>query len=204
MATVSDTSLQTVARELYAHSLIKFSEFTLKSGIVSPFYIDLRQVQSYPSTLKAVAQVYGEMLADVDPAVFLAGVPEAGTPLATATGYAFERPLLQPRKVVKDHGTKSSVEGAFKPGDRVVLLDDLITKGDSKLEAIQQVTDAGLVVEKFVVLIDREQGGVETIRQAGHQIEAAMTITRLLDFLRDDGSLSTEQYDTILDFVRNN
>lgn len=204
MTTVSDTSLKNVARELHAHALIKFGEFTLKSGIVSPFYIDLRQVQSYPSTLKAVAQVYGEMLATTDPEVFLAGVPEAGTPLATATGYAFERPLLQPRKVVKDHGTKSSVEGAFAPGDRVVLLDDLITKGDSKLEAIQQVTDAGLTVEKFIVLIDREQGGIETIRQAGHQIEAAMTITKLLDFLREDELLSTEQYDTMLDFVRNN
>ncbi len=144
------------------------------------------------------------MLADVSPDVFLAGVPEAGTPLATATGFAAGRKLLQPRKVVKDHGTKSSVEGAFSAGDRVIVLDDLITKGDSKLEAITQIEQAGLLLEKFIVLIDREQGGLEAIRSAGYTIEAAMTITTLLDILLAENSISGTEHDEILEFVRNN
>lgn len=204
MTTVSQAAIDRVAEELHAHNLIKFGEFTLKSGIVSPFYIDLREVQSYPSTYRAVTDAYAEMLAGVDESVFLAGVPEAGTPLASMTAYKLGRRLVQPRKVVKDHGTKSSVEGAYQPGDKVILIDDLITKGDSKLEAIDQVKSAGLEIEGFLVLIDREQGGLDLVRNAGYSIEAAVTITALITALRDQGKISPEQFDTVMNFIRNN
>lgn len=204
MAEAQHATIERLARELHKNELIKFGAFKLKSGIISPFYIDLRQAQSFPSTLKAVADTFAEMLRDVDDRVALAGVPEAGTPLATAVGFQTQRRLLQPRKVVKDHGTKSSVEGAFEPGDQVILIDDLITKGDSKVEAIKQVESAGLVVQELLVLIDREQGGLETVRNAGYPIRAAMTISTLLEILLTDGSLSQSQYDEMMDFVRNN
>ena len=84
------------------------------------------------------------------------------------------------------------------------MLDDLITKGDSKLEAIAQIEQAGLALEKFIVLIDREQGGLDAIRSAGYAIEAAMTITVLLDILLADGSISKEQHNEMLEFVRSN
>lgn len=204
MSTVSQSTIDRIAQELHAHNLIKFGEFTLKSGIVSPFYIDLREVQSYPTTYRAVTDAYAEMLANTDESVFLAGVPEAGTPLASMTAYKLGRRLVQPRKVVKDHGTKSSVEGAYNPGDRVVLIDDLITKGDSKLEAIDQVKSAGLEIEGFIVLIDREQGGLDLVRKAGYTIEAATTITALITALRDQGKISSEQYDTVINFIKDN
>lgn len=204
MSQVSQATIDRVAEELHANHLIKFGEFTLKSGIVSPFYIDLREVQSHPSTYRAVTDAYAELLADVDESVFLAGVPEAGTPLASMAAYQLGRRLVQPRKVVKDHGTKSSVEGAYEPGDHVILIDDLITKGDSKLEAIDQVKSAGLEIEGFLVLIDREQGGLELVRQAGYAIEAAVTITALMTALRDQGKITSEQYDTVINFIRSN
>jgi len=193
-----------VANELHAHELIKFGTFTLKSGIESPFYIDLREVQSYPDTLRAVTMAYGGLLESIDDSVFVAGVPEAGVPLATAVGYEYRRKLLQPRKVVKEHGTKSSVEGAFAEGDTVVLIDDLIAKGDSKLEAIDQVEKAGLKVHSFLVLIDRQQGGMELVAEKGYKIEAVMTITELIDTLKAHDKISNEQYDTILTFISNN
>lgn len=204
MTTVSQATIDRVAEELHAHNLIKFGEFTLKSGIVSPFYIDLREVQSYPSTYRAVTDVYAEMLDSVDESVFLAGVPEAGTPLASMTAYKLGRRLVQPRKVVKDHGTKSSVEGAYQSGDKVILIDDLITKGDSKLEAIDQVKSAGLEIEGFLVLIDREQGGLDLVRNAGYSIEAAVTITALITALRNQDKISPEQFDTVINFIRSN
>jgi orotate phosphoribosyltransferase len=204
MADVSVQTIAQVAEELHKNQLIKFGTFTLKSGIESPFYIDLREVQSHPSTYRAVVKAYSEMLLDIDPSVFLAGVPEAGTPLASMVGYELDRPLVQPRKVVKDHGTKSSVEGAFQTGDKVVLIDDLITKGDSKLEAIAQIEGAGLQIEKFLVLIDREQGGIEMIREKGYDIQAAFTITSLMNTLHEQDKISGPEYDTVMNFIKSN
>jgi uridine monophosphate synthetase len=204
MSQVSESTKLQLAHELSNNQLVKFGSFTLKSGILSPIYIDFRQAQSYPSTLRIVAKAFGEMLTGVETSIFLAGVPEAGTPLATATGYEYGFKLLQPRKVVKEHGTKSSVEGAFSDGDSVILIDDLITKGDSKLEAIEQVEAAGLKVEKFLVLVDREQGGMDTIRDAGYEIQAAMTISELLEILRSDGTLPHEKYDEVMKFILHN
>ncbi len=205
MPNISTPTLSLVASELAKHHLIKFGEFKLKSGLISPFYIDLREVQSHPSTLHAVTKAYCELLVNTDTDVFLAGVPEAGVPLATAVGYELRMPLLQPRKVVKDHGTKSAVEGAFESGDHVILIDDLITKGDSKIEAIDQVNSAQLVVDKFLVLIDREQGGIELLKQTKNcDVVAAFTITELVDTLKATGELEDEKYQQIITFIKEN
>jgi len=204
MSNVSPQTIEKVAAAMFDSGLLKFGQFTLKSGLVSPFYIDLRQAQSYPDTFAAIIDAYSEMLADTKDSVFLAGVPEAATPLAAALGYKLHRPLLQPRKVIKDHGTKSSVEGSFEQGDHVVLVDDLITKGDSKLEAITQVEAAGLIIDKFIVLVDREQGGLDMIRGEGYVIEAAFGITTLIESLYAQMKIDKDQHDTVLDFIKNN
>lgn len=204
MSEVSAATIEQVAVAMFESGLLKFGEFTLKSGLISPFYIDLRQAQSFPDTFATIINAYGEMLADTDDSVYIAGVPEAATPFAAALGYKLHRALLQPRKVVKDHGTKSSVEGSYSAGDHVVLIDDLITKGDSKLEAIAQVEAAGLVIDKFIVLVDREQGGLDMIRAKGYTIEAAFGITQLIVSLFDQKRISQEQHDTVLKFIKNN
>lgn len=204
MSKVSNETKNKVAKAIFDSGLLKFGEFTLKSGIVSPFYIDLRQAQSFPDTFSAIIDAYSEMMADTDGSVYLAGVPEAATPFAAAVGYKLHRRIVQPRKVVKDHGTKSSVEGSFKAGDRVVLIDDLITKGDSKLEAIAQIEAAGLVIDKFIVLVDREQGGLETVRASGHNIEAAFGISELIENLLSQDKITKKQHDIVIDFIKNN
>ena len=204
MARVSETTKTNIAKVFFDSGLLAFGKFTLKSGVVSPFYIDLRKAQSHPDALHAIVDAYSELISDASPNVLLAGIPEAATPLAAAVGYNVRRPMVQPRKAVKDHGTKSLVEGEFKPGDSVILLDDLITKGDSKLEAIEQVERAGLKIEKLVVLIDREQGGLDMIRKTGHAIEAAFTITELIDSLLELGKITAEQHKQILEFIKNN
>ncbi len=203
MAQISKEQKILVANELFKSNLLKFGEFTLKSGIVSPFYIDLRQAQSFPETFHAIIDIFAEMMEDTPAEVFLAGVPEAATPFASALGYALNRPLLQPRKIVKDHGEKNSVEGVFKKGDKVILIDDLIAKGHSKIEVIDQVEKAGLVVEKSIILVDRQQGGVELIRNKGYEIQAALTITELIDILSEEGDLNQDQYNIVVDFKKN-
>lgn len=204
MAGISGESQVHVAKAIYDSELIKFGEFELKSGIKSPFYIDLRKAQSHPIAFRAIVDAYGEMLKDINSDTLIAGVPEAATPIAGAVGYATGRALVQPRKVVKEHGTKNSIEGDFNEGDKVVLIDDLITKGDSKLEVIEQVEDAGLEVEKFIVLVDREQGGMETVRNAGYDIQAGLSITALIDTLYSRCKIESAQREQILEFINNN
>ncbi len=202
MSEVSDETKRNVALSLHKYGILQFGEFKLKSGLMSPFYIDMRIVQSFPEALHNITAIYAELLKDLPQDIKLAGIPEAGIPLATAVGYETNRPLIQPRAKVKEHGKGKLIEGDWKPGDKVAIIDDLVAKGDSKLESIDRFKECGLEVVGFYLLLDREMGGKEIVEKAGYSLEAAMTITEALDILLDAGKLDRERYDQAIDFTR--
>jgi len=171
---------------------IQFGHFTLASGQVSPIYIDLRLLVSDPSALRMVAQSYANLLRDLQ---FdrLAAIPYAGLPIGTAVALETGHPLIYPRKEVKGHGTKRAIEGRFEPGDRVVVLDDVITTGGSKLTAIETLEAAGLKVHDIVVLLDREQGGKEELAEQGYQLHSVLTMNELLAVLQREGHITQAQ-----------
>ena len=204
MAKVSAATKENVSLALFDYGILSFGEFTLKSGIISPYYIDLRMIQSHPKAFHAVVDIYAELLADLDESVFLAGIPEAGIPLATAVGYAAERPLIQPRAKIKQHGKGKLVEGDWKAGDKVAIIDDLVAKGDSKIEALDQFKQAGLKIVGFYLLIDREMGGKAVIENAGYDAEIAMNITEIFEILRKKNRITEQQESEILSFTRKN
>jgi len=202
MSNVSDETKRSVALSLHKYGILQFGEFKLKSGIISPFYIDMRIVQSFPEALHNITAIYAELLKDLSPDTKLAGIPEAGIPLATAVGYETNRPLIQPRAKIKEHGKGKSIEGDWKAGDKVAIIDDLVTKGDSKIEAIEQFKGSGLEVVGFYLLLDREMGGKELVEKAGYKVEVAMTITDVFAILRDEGKLNPERYDETIAFIK--
>ena len=126
----------TLMRRLYEIGTMRFGDFTLKSGIKSPFYIDLRVVICYPDVLRRIGVL---MAAEVSRCAGdrIAGIPYAGLPLAVSASLAGNLPLIYPRKEEKGYGTKRRIEGIYGAGDRVVLIDDIITDGGSKFEAIE-------------------------------------------------------------------
>jgi uridine monophosphate synthetase len=204
MAQVSESAKKEVALALFDFNILSFGQFTLKSGIVSPYYIDLRMLQSHTKAFHSVVNIYSELIEDLDKDVFLAGIPEAGVPLATAVGYQTRRPLIQPRAKIKQHGKGKLVEGDWKPGDKVAIIDDLVAKGDSKIEALEQFKQAGLEVVSFYLLIDREMGGKKVIENAGYKAEVAMTISEIMDILNEENKITEAQKQQIQEFNQAN
>jgi uridine monophosphate synthetase len=173
--------LATLADELLSAGCIKFGEFTLKSGLKSPIYIDLRQIITYPKLLEQIGAAYLPLLKDLK---FdrIAGLPYAAIPIATAISLAGNHPMIYPRKEAKSYGTRAEIEGEYHAGEIAVIIDDLATTGGSKFEAIEKLTGAGLVVKDVVVLIDRQSGAQASLEQAGFAMHAVLTITQLLDY----------------------
>jgi uridine monophosphate synthetase len=195
------TGHATLIRRLFEIGAIRFGVFTLKSGMESPFYIDLRVVISFPDVLESIGALMAAEIARCG-ADRIAGIPYAGLPLAVAASLAARLPLLYPRREEKGYGTRRRIEGLFEPGERVVLIDDIVTDGASKFEAIQPLEEAGLVVKDLVILIDREQGGRELLAAKGYDLHALLTISQCFDEWERAGLVDPAALRRSRDFLR--
>jgi orotate phosphoribosyltransferase len=152
-------------------------QFTLRSGAVSSFYWDKYRFESDPEILTAVAA----QLAAIVPASYdkLAGLELGGIPLATALSMQTGKPCLYVRKEAKSYGTSNLVEGGFQPGDRALVVEDVITSGGQVVTSVRQMRELGFVVEDVVCVIDRQQGGQAAIEQIGCTLRPLFTLAPL-------------------------
>lgn len=198
--TEMNASIQSLADSLLEAGCIKFGEFTLKSGLKSPIYIDLRRIISYPKLLAEVAQAYLPLISSLQFSR-LAGLPYAAIPIATAISLAGNYPMIYPRKEVKSYGTKAEIEGEYHPGEIALVVDDLATTGGSKFEAIEKLTGAGLVVKDVVVLVDRQSGAKESLAEAGYAMHAVLTISEMLVHWEKTAKVETDKIEATRRFL---
>ncbi len=179
---------ENLAQVLLDTGCVKFGSFTLKSGLESPIYIDLRILASFPEALALAARGCIPALENL---VFdrIAALPYAAIPIGTAVSLERGWSLIYPRKETKEYGTRRDVEGVFVPGEQVVVLDDLTTTGGSKFEAIEKLKSAGLIIRDVVVLIDRQSGADQALHDQGYRLHAVFTLTELLNIWERNGSV---------------
>lgn len=189
-----------LAEGLLKAGCVQFGNFTLKSGLQSPIYIDLRRLISAPELLAEAAAAYVSVLCDLE-FDCLAALPYAALPIGTAISLQSGWPMIYPRKEAKSYGTKADIEGVFQPGDHVVVVDDLATTGGAKFDAIDKLKAAEMKITDVVVLIDRQSGAAEALSEAGYKLHAVVTLTELLDYWESHNSIPAEQIKAVREFL---
>lgn len=189
--------------ECYKLGIIKFGRFTLKSGIESPFYVDLRPLASDPKILKNLANYLLDML-PLDNFDLICGVPYAALPMATAMSLESYIPLIIKRKEAKEYGTKKMIEGIYQKGQNCLLVEDVITSGKSLIETIAEIEQEDIKVADIVVVLDREQGGKQLLESRGYRVHTLFNISEVCSILQENGDLGDDEVQRINDFLKGN
>jgi orotate phosphoribosyltransferase len=147
-------------------------DFVLRSGTRSPVYLDKYRFETDPSLLGPIGSALGELaLAGAARPDRLAGPELGAVPLAAAASLACGLPFLIVRKATKDYGTQGLIEGVFERGERVLVIEDVVTTGGALIAAVGALRGAGLVVERALCVLDREEGGYESLSALGVDLE---------------------------------
>lgn len=188
-----------LALGLFDIGAIRFGQFRLKlhekhpDAPLSPIYIDLRLLRSFPEAMKAAVDAYIELMGGLEFQCY-ADVPTAATPIVAVLSHKTGVPMISPRADKKEHGMRRQIDGVFKPGDVALVVDDLITLADSKLETISILEENSLIVHDVAVMVDREQGGVQELRKRGYTCHVVYELTELLKLFLEEDKISEDQF----------
>ncbi len=194
------------ADALLTSHAVKFGAFRLKlhetqpDAPLSPIYVDLRVLQSYPDALDAAVAALAELI-EAHGLAFTryAGIPMAATPLVAVLSHLTRVPMITPREA-KTHGSAETINGFFTPGETVLAIDDVVSHAESKLEAIHTLEANGLIVRDVAVLVDREQGGSAQLAAAGYTLHAAVRLSQLLTHWYTTGGIDDATYQQVREY----
>ena len=192
--------IKTLILDLFTIQAVKFGTFTLKSGIQSPIYLDLRVIISYPDILKKISRELSRLIAPLS-FDLICGVPYTALPIATAISLEKNIPMVMRRKEAKDYGTKKIIEGNFQAGQTCLIIEDVVTSGTSILETAAPLKQEGLIVEDAIVVLNREQGGQERLKEQGIHLQSLINIFDLLKVLFYEKKITEETFRAVNDFL---
>lgn len=186
--------------DLHAVGALKFGSFKLKSGATSPFYIDLRGIVSHPHIMRSINELIAGIARELNYDL-ITGIPYTALPMAAQLSDSLDVPLVYQRKEAKTYGTGKLIEGVFEEGQTCLVIDDLITTGESKFESAEALEAAGLKVKDFIIVVDRSPNGRESLASRGYTLHSIITIEDMIDVLGGEGLLEDELQQQIRDFV---
>jgi orotate phosphoribosyltransferase len=176
---MANQELITALREAEA---VKYGEFDLSHGGTSNYYVDKYVFETDPDCLAQIAAAFAERLTDTK----LAGVALGGVPLVAVTSVETGLPYVIARKQQKEYGTANLIEGTLVEGEEVVVIEDIATTGQSAIDAAEALREAGAIVDRVLVVVDREEGAAENLADHDLQLESLVTASDLLEGAPDD------------------
>jgi orotate phosphoribosyltransferase len=177
-----------LARVLADHALLR-GDFVLRSGRRSSYYLDKYLFETRPEVLGPLGERIAASVADHEPgAVRIAGPELGAVALAAATALASGMPFLIVRKEAKSYGTANRLEGAFEPGERVCLVEDVVTSGGAAIDSVKALREAGLECGTAVCVVDREEGGADALARHAVRLRPLFRASELLEAAKSAGN----------------
>ena len=196
-----------IAEALYRSGCLKFGAFHIKSGALSPYYVDLARLLSSPKDLCILVDITADRIRQlgakgrIDK---LASIELKGALILPSIACRTNLPCTVVRKEEKVYGATGRIAGAeVARGERILFFDDVISEGLSKLEGIRPLEQLGARVENILVVVDREQHGAENLEKLGYRVHALAKVTELVDRLLRNSKISKEQADAVFNYVKN-
>ncbi len=193
-----------LAHALFNIGALRFGKFTLSSGNLSSYYLDLRVIPSYPEVYSLAVDAYVSLMEGIGDNNFdvVAGVATAGVAISSPLAYVLKKPMVYVRKEEKGHGLGRQVEGAVRPGSRVVVIDDLVTTGGSVISAVAALRKSGCVVNHAAVLVDRQEGGKGSLEAEGVKLSSFANVSELVEILRENRKITKADYEAVMKQMR--
>lgn len=201
-----------LAKALWDLGAIQFGDFTIgRTTQHSPVYVNLRLLISNPRALARAARVMNDEVQAlramrnprVQPFQRVCGIPFGGLHLATAFSLRSRVPMVYIHPAKERNGNRVFVEGLYELGERVLLIDDLVTSGGGVIETAEFLrANAGLIVKDVLVLLDRQEGAGEQLRERGYNLIPILGLEAMLNNLMARGLIAEEQYQKCIDYVQ--
>ncbi|MFP3984421.1 MAG: orotate phosphoribosyltransferase [Candidatus Bathyarchaeia archaeon] len=201
MTEAAESMKSQLCQILYKIGALKFGTYKLTSGKISPYYIDLRIVPSFPDAFQKICSFYVKLVENnvgIQNFKRIAGIPTAGIPFAAVVAYNLNKAFLYSRSTRRSHGRERKVEGLLISGDTVLLLDDLITSGKSLRKAAADIRAEGGLINDAVVLIDREEGGKENLAKDNVRLHYLLKASEAATTLHEIGAITDLELKTVL------
>lgn len=200
------TNIDKVADALYLSGCLKFGAFKIKSGAISPYYIDLARVLSAPEHLCTIVDEASGMIKQImarDKIDKLSSIELKGALIVPSIACRLNLPCIIVRKEDKAYGVTGRIAGAeVTTGDRVLFFDDVVSEGLSKVEGIKPLHDLGATVKHLLVVVNREHGGKEKLEQLGYCVHALAKVSEIVDSLYSRKRISQKEAKKVLDYVK--